>query len=176
MRNRSTLFIPVLIGLSACGQPAQTTYEQQLFAFGTLVELTLVGAPEHKARAAAQRVDAMYQRQHRDWHAWQRGQLLDLNKAIAINSENSRAFSTRGQILMLTNKFDEAIKDFDKALQIEPSYADALLFRGNIYMKHLKKYEKAIEDFKKYLTFFPNIQRANAVRQNIEYLRELLGK
>ena len=69
----------------------------QLFAFGTLVELTFYGVSEQQAREAAQRVDAMYQRQHRDWHAWQRGHLQDLNEAIAEN----RAIRTDPSILEL---------------------------------------------------------------------------
>ena len=46
MRPRITLVLPALLGLLACDQAARNIYEQQLFAFGTLVELTLV--PEHR--------------------------------------------------------------------------------------------------------------------------------
>ena len=80
---RLSLCICVLFGTLGCGSPAPGTHEHQLFAFGTLVELTFYGVSEQQAREAAQRVDAMYQRQHRDWHAWRRGHLQDLNEAIA---------------------------------------------------------------------------------------------
>lgn len=69
--------------LSGCEQAAPKVYQQQLFAFGTLVEITLYGVGEDQARQAVQAVDAMYQQQHRDWHAWQHGLLTDLNQAIA---------------------------------------------------------------------------------------------
>ena len=77
----------LLLGLATlcvtgCGQPPGTSYEQQLFAFGTLVDITLYGVEPAQAREAVQAVDALFQRQHHDWHAWQRGALDDLNRAI----------------------------------------------------------------------------------------------
>ena len=66
-----------------CSGPVPGIHQHELFAFGTLIELTFYGVSAHEAREATQLVDAMYQRQHRDWHAWQRGQLLELNEAIA---------------------------------------------------------------------------------------------
>lgn len=82
---RLSLCCWALFGMVGCGAPAPGTHEHQLFAFGTLVELTFYGISEQQAREAAQLVDAMYQRQHQDWHAWQRGHLRELNEAIAQN-------------------------------------------------------------------------------------------
>jgi len=82
MRRLVSLLILGLL-LSGCKPPAPKVYQQQLFAFGTLVEITVYGVEEDQARQAVQAVDAMYQQQHRDWHAWQHGLLTDLNQAIA---------------------------------------------------------------------------------------------
>ena len=94
---RSSLCICVLLGMLGCGGPSPGTHEHQLFAFGTLIELTFYGTSDQQAREAAQQVDAMYQRQHQDWHAWRRGHLQDLNEAIAEN----RAVRTDPSILEL---------------------------------------------------------------------------
>lgn len=80
---RVSLCMYVLIAALGCSRPAPDTHHHELFAFGTLIELTFYGISEQEARETAQLVDTMYQRQHRDWHAWQRGQLLELNEAIA---------------------------------------------------------------------------------------------
>lgn len=72
-----------LLLTTACQPQTETIYRQQLFAFGTLIDITTRGVEAKQARAAVQAVDALYQQQHRDWHAWQRGALDDLNKAIA---------------------------------------------------------------------------------------------
>jgi len=69
--------------LVGCGQPTDRIYQQQLLAFGTLIDITLYDVQPAEARRAIQAVDAMFQQQHRDWHAWQRGELDDLNQAIA---------------------------------------------------------------------------------------------
>ncbi|MFQ5644264.1 MAG: FAD:protein FMN transferase [Thiogranum sp.] len=82
MRVVLSLLLALLLA-TGCERAAQNVYHQQLFAFGTLIEITLYGVEEDQARQAVQAVEAMYQRQHRDWHAWQRGMLMDLNEAMA---------------------------------------------------------------------------------------------
>jgi len=72
-----------LLGLGGCEKPQPGAYQQQLLAFGTLVDITLYGVEPAEARQAIQAVDALFQQQHRDWHAWQRGELDNLNQAIA---------------------------------------------------------------------------------------------
>jgi thiamine biosynthesis lipoprotein len=86
-----------ILCITGCGQPPGTSYEQQLFAFGTLVDITLYGVEPTRARQAVQAVDTLFQRQHRDWHAWQRGALDDLNRAIG----EGRSVETDASIIHL---------------------------------------------------------------------------
>jgi thiamine biosynthesis lipoprotein len=72
-----------LLLTSACEPRPEPVYKQQLFAFGTLIDISTHGANTAQARSAVQAVDTLYQKQHRDWHAWQRGALDDLNRAIS---------------------------------------------------------------------------------------------
>lgn len=81
-RTRLLLVLGLLL-TSACQPRPEPVYRQQLFAFGTLIDITTHGADTARARSAVQAVDTLYQQQHRDWHAWQRGALDDLNRAIA---------------------------------------------------------------------------------------------
>lgn len=82
IQPRFALLVALHLAVAGCGQ-TERSVDYHLFAFGTLVQLTFFGVSEQRADEAAQRVDAMYQRQHRDWHAWKQGQLMDLNDAIA---------------------------------------------------------------------------------------------
>ncbi len=82
---RRLLLSVVFPALAACTAPERGVWQQQLFAFGTLIDISLYDVDETRARAAVQAVDEMYQRQHHDWHAWQQGQLTDLNNAISAN-------------------------------------------------------------------------------------------
>jgi len=84
LRTPVAFFLGIALLLtSACQPQAEAVYRQQLFAFGTLIDITTQGADAAVSRKAVQAVDALYQQQNRDWHAWQRGALDDLNRAIA---------------------------------------------------------------------------------------------
>jgi len=69
--------------LSACSPPPDTAYERDVYAFGTLIHLSLYGVAPQRAAHLADQVDAELQRMHREWHAWHPGELTRLNAAIA---------------------------------------------------------------------------------------------
>ena len=84
-RLRVTLCALPLAGalLCACTQPPPD-YHQSLFIFGTLVDITVHGAPAEQAAAAVAAVDDDFQRMHREWHAWKPGgELVELNRRLA---------------------------------------------------------------------------------------------
>lgn len=83
MRLRLVIAGIAALGIAACGPAPQNAYQQQLLAFGTLVDISLYGVEPEAARQAIQAVDTLFQQQHRAWHAWQAGELDDLNQAIA---------------------------------------------------------------------------------------------
>ena len=62
---------------------------------------------------------------------------------------------SKGITLSKMGKSEEAIKHFDKVIELNPEYADAYSSRGAAYT-HLKQYERAKEDFKKLLDLNPN--------------------
>lgn len=59
-------------------------HRETLYVFGTLVEIVIHHEAEDDARDAVRAVSALFDRLHRDWHAWEEGgELGDLNGAIA---------------------------------------------------------------------------------------------
>jgi thiamine biosynthesis lipoprotein len=86
-----------ILCITGCGRPPDTSYEQQLFAFGTLVDISLYGVEPTQAHQAVQAIDSLFQRQHHDWHAWQRGALDDLNRAIS----EGRSIETTASLIHL---------------------------------------------------------------------------
>lgn len=91
--------------LAGCSSGSDDTYTQQLFAFGTLVDISVYGVPPDQARQAIQAVDTLFQKQHRDWHAWQRGALDTLNQAMAAGEviETDRSII---QLIQLGQQFE----------------------------------------------------------------------
>jgi FAD:protein FMN transferase len=75
------LFTAALV--AACSPADDRSYDRDIYAFGTLVHLTLYGVAPERAASLADEVDAELQRMHRDWHAWHPGELTRLNAAIA---------------------------------------------------------------------------------------------
>ena len=56
---------------------------ETLFVFGTLVELVFYDVTPQAARDAAAVLEEDFQRYHRNWHAWESGELGNLNAAIS---------------------------------------------------------------------------------------------
>lgn len=71
----------LLWALAACSPPP--LHQQQSYVFGTLVEVSIYGAPEAQARDAAAVVLARFDALHRMLHAWQPSELSRLNAALA---------------------------------------------------------------------------------------------
>ena len=77
----------------------------------------------------------------------------DLNRAIAIEPRNDRAYSTRGSVWLLKAEldqaktgYDNAVADFNKANEINPQNASALIGRGQAYLLR-KGFDAALKDF-----------------------------
>ncbi len=82
------------------------------------------------------------------------GALVDFNNAIAINPEEASV--GRGILNVLISKnFREAIKNFDKAIEINPNYSSAYEYRGKSKFA-INDDEGAIEDFIKAIELDPN--------------------
>jgi len=70
--------------LVACSRPV--SYNQTIYVFGTLVDITLWGMPREKAREHVASLASRFRQMHQDWHAWQPGALRELNAAIEQGS------------------------------------------------------------------------------------------
>src|SRR5512139_3624211 len=78
---RFGLWLMLLPVLFACSQPPLV--QQQSYVFGTLVEVSVYGAPEAQAQQAIAAVLARFDELHRQLHAWQPSELSRLNAALA---------------------------------------------------------------------------------------------
>jgi thiamine biosynthesis lipoprotein len=78
---RRSLWLLLLWTLAACSPPPLV--QQQSYVFGTLVEVSVYGAPEAQARQAIAAVLTRFDELHRQLHAWQPSELSRLNTALA---------------------------------------------------------------------------------------------
>lgn len=80
----SILFLPLL--LPGC-ESGDEVFRQESFVFGTRVEISIAGADQTKAEAAAQTVLQRFDALHRKLHAWQPSELDQLNSAFAAGKK-----------------------------------------------------------------------------------------
>jgi FAD:protein FMN transferase len=74
----------VLLGLLLCSCGREPLYQSQAYVFGTLVDVSIYGEPEPRARELANHVLQDFQALHNQLHAWQPGsELSKLNQAFA---------------------------------------------------------------------------------------------
>lgn len=67
--------------LAGCGK--EPLYEEQSYVFGTLVEVSIYGEDEARAKNLAHRVFAEFDRLHQMLHAWKPGALTTINSVLA---------------------------------------------------------------------------------------------
>jgi superkiller protein 3 len=71
------------------------------------------------------------------------GSIQACNKAIEINNTDRRAHTSKGYLLSVLNKDDEAIAEYNKFVQIDPSDFEGYSGRADVYFKQ-KKYAQAL--------------------------------
>ncbi|MER3588248.1 MAG: hypothetical protein C4322_08615, partial [Mastigocladus sp. ERB_26_1] len=64
-------------------------------------------------------------------------------------------FAGRGETYRFMQRYKQALKDFDCAIELNPNYAWALVTRGEVYLM-LKRYNAALVDFNRAIELEPN--------------------
>ena len=75
------LAVMLALLITACSEPPPLTAEY--YVFGTLVEVAVSGVDKQTANRAFTDLQQSLQNMHRDWHAWEPGDLTELNRALA---------------------------------------------------------------------------------------------
>src|SRR5579872_6112244 len=89
------------------------------------------------------------------------------SKLIQQDKMNVWALSRRGEAWDQKYEYDEAIKDFNEAIRLDPS-PSAYILRGTVW-ESKKEYDSAIKDFDEAIRLNPKDARAFNCRGNIWY-------
>lgn len=89
-----------------------------------------------------------------------------LDEAIANNPSLSYAWMERGYYRLERGDYRGALHDYNKAVELSPKDADALLNRG-LAKEKLKDYTGAYEDFTKAISLVPQFEKAWLCRANV---------
>ncbi len=91
----------LFLTLVACSKPQDQ--HAVFYVFGTTVDVTLRDTDEEKASAAFGMLQQRFQSMHRDWHAWEPGHLVDINRAFS----EGRKIELRDDIAFLIRRSQE---------------------------------------------------------------------
>jgi tetratricopeptide (TPR) repeat protein len=81
--------------------------------------------------------------------------LVQINNAIDLNNNFYGYFINRGNTQLMLGKFNDALTDYDYALQLEPGVPDSYFLRARA-LDTLKRHEEAVLDFSRAIQLNPN--------------------
>ncbi len=79
------------------------------------------------------------------------------NDMISKYQTIPEAYYSRGVVFFDDKKFDQALPDFNKTIELNPNYVQAYINRGDIYL-YANKYEEALADFNKAIQLRPDFE------------------
>jgi len=85
--NLVPVFLSILL-LSGCqgNGTAEKLYQQQLFSFGTLIDISILSNNEQQARQAIDALSKDFDLLHHAWHPWNSGPLSRINRLLALQA------------------------------------------------------------------------------------------
>ena len=90
--------------------------------------------------------------------------LTEFSSAARLDPKNPEPFTYSGWLIRLQGFPDEGLKLLDKAIEVDPQYADARAFKGILLFRDKKDPEGAIAQFQRYLVRAPDSPLAAQVR------------
>jgi tetratricopeptide (TPR) repeat protein len=88
-----------------------------------------------------------------------------LDSIHVTDSYCARYYTLRGQTYLLLYEWDKVAADYNQAIELDPTYADAYFYRGVLYYSILQTgqamYTDALADFQRYLELAPNGEHAD---------------
>ena len=89
MRKLTHWLIPLLslLTLVSCHQGKEPSFNESFLAFGTLINVTITNEKPEYAAKAIEMLEQDFEKRHKQWHAWHKGELTQINKLISQNKE-----------------------------------------------------------------------------------------
>ena len=98
------------------------------------------------------------------------GERKKMKKSNNLKTEEED-FLKKGDEAIDSGNYEEAIKAFEKVIELDPDCEKAYFNLGNTYYQ-IKKYDKAIDEFTKGLEINPNIEKAYVARAETHFILE----
>ena len=97
-------------------------------------------------------------------------------KAIAKEPQHIEAHFLRGRCNVALEKWKESIKDFSWVIEVDPTHARALSFRGMAYEDGLQDLAKAVADYTAEIKFLSTSEGKKSTLQVIQLMRAYIRR
>jgi tetratricopeptide (TPR) repeat protein len=102
--------------------------------------------------------------------------ITDLTTAIdQPSADTPDLYLLRGKMYLAQYEWDSALADYDKAIELDPDYADVYYERGVLYYSILHLREEALADFQQYITLAPGGDHTDDAVRYADQIRDELG-
>jgi tetratricopeptide (TPR) repeat protein len=95
----------------------------------------------------------------------------NLTQFLLQNPNNEEAYYNRGDAYFHLRRYTEALKDFNKAVELDPSHSMTYYMRGSVYLA-LEKYQEALWDLNKSIELYPGNEHYLADRAHTYLMLE----
>lgn len=100
-----------------------------------------------------------------------------IETALLLTPNDPRLHVELGRRILLIYEWDRALLAFDRAIEIDPDYADAYYFRALTYASApADARADALRDYERYLTLSPDGEYAAQAAESARVLRAALGQ
>ena len=111
------LLAGICLTATSCVNNTSTEYRHTIFAFGTLIEITLLGTTESKANTAFDRLEAEFHDYHASWSPWEPGSDLSrINASIRAGNKASAPQQLISMIAISKDLFEKSDGLFNPAI------------------------------------------------------------
>ena len=90
--------------------------------------------------------------------------LIMANLALSLDDKLDEAYYIKGQYYRQNGNIEEALKNYDKTIKINPNYYSAYAEKGNLYANVLSDNVKGLENFHKALALVSGDERPSLLR------------
>lgn len=98
--------------------------------------------------------------------------IQDLNKAVALDSNDTAFYFARGEAKYALSDFQGVIEDMNKIIELDPNESDAYGYRAFAFWE-LGEQEKALNELKDFVKYSENVDKYQGHRTMAELLFEL---
>jgi len=108
---RIAILLAAALACAPCTASPVAEYKASSYVFGTLAQITVLDDDPAAAQRAMGRVFREFDRMHRDLHAWQPGELVALNEAIARGEKEIVTTAEIAALIEQARRFSERSGD-----------------------------------------------------------------